>query len=433
MNPASLPDALSREDLATILAVTRSLAMPFDLPTMLREVARAACQVLHAERCSVWLHDAERADLMLEVSSDLEAVRVPVGRGLVGACAATREAINVPDCYADPRFDTSVDRHSGFRTRCALTLPLVDHAGALVGVMQVLNKAAGVFEPGDVPLAEALAAQCALALSRVRMMQGVIEGERLRRELQVARSVQISTLPARLPDVEGYDIHSVFLPAEMTGGDTYDVAETEQGLLIVIGDAAGHGIAPALMVTQMHAMLRMALRLHADLETAFCQVNDQLAATYQDGRFVTAFIGLLDTRTHRLRYLSGGQSPILHYQSAARAFVRHRATSFPMGAMPMGAPRPAVTIDLAAGDLLVLMTDGVYETTDAAGATLGVSAVEMLLADHADESVARLAQRVLDRLERHAQGAAQDDDITMVLLKRGTGTDSQHERGRTPP
>jgi serine phosphatase RsbU (regulator of sigma subunit) len=96
-------------------------------------------------------------------------------------------------------------------------------------------------------------------------------------------------------------MHCTFLPASINGGDTYDLAQIDQGLLIVLGDASGHGIAPALSVTQMHAMLRMALRLGANLETAFRQVNDPLAATQADGRFVTAFIGQLDTRTHRLR------------------------------------------------------------------------------------------------------------------------------------
>src|SRR6478672_8813064 len=137
---------LTPGDLRAILDVTRALAAPFDLLTMLAEVTRAARQVLQAERSSVWLHDAAAGELVLEVASDVRHVRVPVGAGLVGACACDRRLINVPDCYADPRFDPGVDRRTGFRTRCSLTLPLVDHAGALVGVMQVLNKAGGVFD-----------------------------------------------------------------------------------------------------------------------------------------------------------------------------------------------------------------------------------------------------------------------------------------------
>jgi sigma-B regulation protein RsbU (phosphoserine phosphatase) len=118
---------LSTRDMRTILDVTSALAAPFDLMTMLGAVVAAAKQVLAAERGSVWLHDAATDELVLEVATGLKPVRVPVGSGLVGTCARNRQIINVPDCYSDQRFDPSVDKASGYRTRCMLTLPLVDH------------------------------------------------------------------------------------------------------------------------------------------------------------------------------------------------------------------------------------------------------------------------------------------------------------------
>jgi phosphoserine phosphatase len=418
MKAPSPPHGLSRQDLEAILAVTRALAAPFELTALLREIAAAACTVLHAQRCSVWLHVAASDELVLKVASDISDVRVPVGTGLVGACARDRATINVPNCYADTRFDTAVDRQSGFHTRCSLTLPLIDHRGELVGVMQVLNKEGGVFGAGDEPLAEALAAQCAVALARVRMTAALIEAEKVRQELELARAVQMSTLPASMPEVPGYDMHATFLPASLTGGDTYDVARVDQGLLLVIGDATGHGIAPALSVTQMHAMLRMAFKLGADLETAFTRVNDQLAATLAEGRFVTAFIGLLDTATHRLRFLSGGQGPILHFRAAQGSCQHYKATSFPMGAMAVVSLRPAVTVELAPGDWLVLLTDGVFEHEAPGGEQFGVARVEQVLQEHHAASAEALAQRLLAAVRAFARGAPQEDDITMVVLKR---------------
>jgi phosphoserine phosphatase len=140
---------LSAQDLQKVLEVTRALAAPFDLMTMLSEVTAAARQVLQAERASVWLHDALAEQLVLKVATDVQDIRIPLGTGMVGACARERRVINVPDCYADPRFDPSVDKRTGFRTRCALTLPLIDHKGGLVGVMQVLNRTGGVFDAAD--------------------------------------------------------------------------------------------------------------------------------------------------------------------------------------------------------------------------------------------------------------------------------------------
>ena len=409
---------LSTRDLNAILAVTSALAAPFDLMTMLGAVVAASKQVLGADRGSVWLHDRATDELVLEVATGIQPIRVPSGAGLVGACARDRRLINVQDCYADPRFDPAVDKASGYRTRCMLTLPLIDHKDVLVGVMQILNKTGGVFDADDERVATALAAQCAVALQRVRMTEAVIEGERMRRELEMARDVQMSTLPAALPELPGYDLCGTFRPAEITGGDTFDLAELEQGLLIVLGDATGHGIAPALSVTQMQAMLRIAFRLGADLDSAFLQVNNRLAETLPPDRFVTAFIGLLDPQTHRLQFHSGGQAPILHYQAASRSCRSYKPTSFPLGAMPIVRVKPAVTVDLLPGDALILLSDGFFEYGNAGGEQFGEERVRAIVEAHHGRTATALLDCVLQGLDAFAGGASQEDDMTAVLVRR---------------
>ncbi|MBL0144212.1 MAG: SpoIIE family protein phosphatase [Betaproteobacteria bacterium] len=409
---------LSARDMEAILAVTSKLAAPFDLLTMLAEVVSAAKQVLQADGGSVWLYDPATDELILEVATGIEPLRVPAGTGIVGACARDRQIINVPDCYADHRFNPDVDRRSGYRTRCMLTLPLVDHKDVLVGVMQVLNKADGVFDADDEVLATALAAQCAVALQRVRMTAALIEGEKMRQELEMARIVQMSTLPSRMPLVPGYDVFGMCQPAGLTGGDTFDLAIIDQGLLAVLGDATGHGMGPALSVTQMQAMLRMAFRLGADLETAFTQVNNQLADTLPDDRFITAFIGLLDVSAHRIRFHSGGQGPILHFHAATGDCTRYKPTSFPLAAMPLAALRPAVSLEMQPGDILVLLSDGIYEYHDAVNEEFGEERVREIVRAHHGKSTAELSGILLDSVQGFARDAPQDDDMTVVLVKR---------------
>jgi sigma-B regulation protein RsbU (phosphoserine phosphatase) len=418
MSVRSRPRHLSMRDMELILAVTSKLAAPFDLMTMLAEVVDAAKHVLRAERSSIWLYDPVAHELVLEIATGMLPLRVPLSAGLAGACARDRRIINVPDCYADERFNPEVDRRSGFRTRCMLTLPLVDHKDVLVGVMQVLNKVEGVFDANDEALAVALAAQCAVALQRVRMTESLIEGEKMRRELEMARIVQMSMLPAAMPEVPGYDLFGTFQPASLTGGDTFDLSMTDQGLLTVLGDATGHGIAPALSVTQMQAMLHMAFRLGADLETAFMQVNNQLAGMLADDRFITAFIGLLDPSTHRMRFHSGGQAPILHFQSASGTCARHNPTSFPLAAMPLKVLRPTVNLDLHPGDILVLLSDGIYEYHDAQQEQFGEQRVEDILRAHHGKPMAELSEILFEAVRAFANGAPQEDDMTVVLVKR---------------
>jgi phosphoserine phosphatase len=418
MNAPSRQGDLSARDLAPILAVANKLAAPFDLRTMLAEVVEAAKRVLHADRGSVWLYDRDTDELELGVAHDIAALRIPAGTGIVGRCARTREIINVPDCYADPRFDPSTDRRTGYRTRCLLTLPLVDHKGVLVAVMQLLNKHEGVFDAADESLGRVLASQCAVALQRTLMLEGLIEGEKLRQQLETARVVQMSTLPSAMPHVPGYDVFGTFKPADLTGGDTFDLALIGERLLIVLGDATGHGIGPALSVTQMQAMLRMAFRMGADLDTAYLQVNNQLAERLPADRFITAFIGLLDPKSHALRFHSGGQGPILCYKAASDACVDYEPTSFPLAAMPLERLRPAVTLELAEGDVLALVSDGIFEYPNALGEQFGAQRVRELLAAHHRKPAADIGAQLLKAVTHFADGSPQQDDMTIVLVKR---------------
>ncbi len=207
-------------------------------------------------------------------------------------------------------------------------------------------------------------------------------------------------------------------PAGLTGGDTFDLAMVDGKLLVVLGDATGHGIAPALSVTQMQAMLRIAFRLGADLETAFTQVNNQLSDTLPDDRFITAFIGLLDASTHRIRFHSGGQGPILHFHAATGECTRHKPTSFPLAAMPLTSLRPAVSLDMQPGDILVLLSDGIFEYADASNEQFGEERVREIVARHRARPTAEISAALLEAVESFAGGAPQDDDMTIVLVKR---------------
>ena len=188
-----------------------------------------------------------------------------------------------------------------------LTIPLIGYEDSLIGVLQILNKNNGVFDDQDEYVAQALAAQAAVVLHRVKMTEAIIASEKLDQEITVARDVQMGTLPKRMPAVAGYDIAGTFTPTDQTGGDLYDfVPVSESQLFVLMGDATGHGIGPALSATQVRAMLRVALRLGAGLDDAFRHINDQLVEDLPDDRFVTAFFGLLDASQHQVKFHSGG-------------------------------------------------------------------------------------------------------------------------------
>lgn len=152
--------AMALEETDAYVVVTLAhLAQLKDPDAYLRSLVELCSRATDAERASVYVVDQERREVRSLVAQRARIeIRLPIGKGLAGSAAATGETINVPDAYADPRFEASVDQASGFRTRNALTVPVWRARGAaVIGVIQVLNKRSGPFERHDQILLERVA------------------------------------------------------------------------------------------------------------------------------------------------------------------------------------------------------------------------------------------------------------------------------------
>ena len=405
--------------LRSVLEVTRKLSAPFDLDTMLTEVVDAARNVLDADRGTVFLYDENSDELVVRVATKLGTIRIPADKGIVGESALSRKLINVPDCYADERFNRAIDKETGYRSRCMLTIPLIGFEDTLVGVLQILNKNGGVFDEQDEFVATALAAQAAVVLHRAKLIESMIASEKLDREITVARDVQMGTLPKEMPEIDGYGFAGAFSPTDQTGGDLYDVVKlADDRLFLLMGDATGHGIGPALSATQVRAMLRMALRLDAGLDQVFVNVNDQLVEDLPEDRFVTAFFGLLDAADHVVRFHSAGQGPIMHYHAVSQTFDWHEPSTFPLGYMAQDNLGTPISVKLEQGDILGLISDGIYEYESEVGLQFGQKGVASVIDAMPDGSAEELVTAIMHAARLHGGNAPQADDITIVLVRR---------------
>lgn len=411
--------AIEAKALRRVLEVTRKLAAPFDLDTMLTEVIDVSRNLLSAERGTVFLYDEQTDELVVRVATELENFRIPANKGIVGESAQTRKLINVPDCYADDRFNRDIDKQTGYHTRCMLTIPLIGFEDSLVGVLQILNKKSGTFDEYDEFVATALAAQAAVVLHRAKITEQIIESEKLDREITVARDVQMGTLPKQMPSIDGYGFAGAFAPTDQTGGDLYDLVPLDdQRLFLLMGDATGHGIGPALSATQVRAMLRVAIRLNASLNDAFVHINDQLCDDLPDDRFVTGFFGLLDASEHKVHFHSGGQGPIMHYHAGSGDYDWHPATTFPLGYMPQSDLVDPLVLDLEPGDILGLISDGIYEYENEEGVQFGQEGVMHIINSLPDASADEIVTAIMRAVRLHGGSAPQADDITIVLARR---------------
>lgn len=415
-------------DLERILDVTRAIGATVDLDDLLGRIAAAATTVLDCERATVFLLDRGRGELFSRVAtgiatdgavSPIREIRFPTGRGIAGEVAETGRGVNLADPYADPRFNPDFDRQSGFRTTSLLTLPLVGHDGAIVGVLQALNKRGGEFTSRDESLLATLSAQAGVAVARQGLLEAAAVQQRMQRDLDVAREIQQGLLPKTAPALAGWDVAGWSRPADETGGDCYDWLVLSGGrLLVVIGDATGHGIGPALISAEARALLRGTLTQTQDLGDVVPHVNDLLAEDLRDGTFVTAFIGLLDPRSGVVEYSSAGHGPILSFDAASDTVSEHPTHGTPLGMFPGMEYDPATQIALRPGDMLLLFTDGFLEWSRPDGEQFGQERLGEVVRRHRDQPSTDIIRAVYDAVVDFSAGTRQADDCTAVIVRR---------------
>jgi phosphoserine phosphatase len=403
--------------LRKVLDVTRRMAVMTDLDALLKVIIDAACDVLDCDRASIFLYDGGRNELYSRATKGNEDIRFPATAGIAGAAAMQRIVINVPDAYADPRFNREIDRRTGFRTCNLLTFPLENLSGELVGVLQALNRRNGCFNAEDEELARVLAAQTGVALHRGKLLEEYAEKQRMERDLAIARQIQQSLFPKENPTLPGYEIAGWNRSADETGGDCYDFIPLPDGrLAIFLADATGHGIGAALVIAEARSLVRAMLSITDDLRKVCDAVNRLLAADLESRRFVTAFLGVLDPQRHCVDYVSAGQGPLLHV--SRRGVESLSASGVPLAIMEGFAYELPPPLRFEPGDLLLLLTDGFYEAADPAGALFGEERVSKVARRHAASPLSGLIERLDEAVGQFVAGGPQADDLTAVLVRR---------------
>src|SRR5215204_3053991 len=254
-------------------------------------------------------------------------------------------------------------------------------------------------------------------LMQQRLEQVMRERERVEQELQVARSIQQASLPNDVPTLEGWEIVHHYQPAREVGGDFYDILELSHGQLgLLVGDATSKGVPAALVMASTRSMLRAVAR-GSDYSPGevLSRVNDSLVTDIPPNMFVTCFYAILDPENGSLRYANAVHDlPYLHRNGDAEEL---RARGMPLGLMPsMDYEEKEIALD--AGEAALFYSDGLVEAHDPKGEMFGFPRLRALVAEHADKERS-LEETLLEELYAFVgDGWEQEDDITLLTLRR---------------
>ena len=237
-------------------------------------------------------------------------------------------------------------------------------------------------------------------------------------QFRVAREIQQRLFPKAPPLIDGYDIAGVSFPAAETGGDYFDFIPMSTGTWgLVVGDVTGHGIGPALLMSEARAYLRILARYGDEVGDILARANTVLTEDLGDERFVTLLLAKLDPAARRLYYANAGHPPgfVIDRNGALRLELRR--TGMPLGLCPDVSYTPASPVELVSGEIVVLVSDGFEEAMSPHQEMFGRERlIECLSANHR-ASAREILARIHEAVESHTGDGGQQDDYTAVVLK----------------
>ena len=226
------------EKLKALLEVAEVLSGVLDIEALIPIIMERACSLLNTERCSLFLVDMEKQELVSCFQGGLDKrIRVPLKRGIVGHTATTGEVVNIPDAYEDPRFDKSVDLKTGFRTKTLLTVPIFNNRGEIAGVTEMINKKdVKPFDEEDIRMLMAFNVFCGISLDNSKLYQSSLDLTRQLRSF-VEMSSSLNTTKTVQDVLEGIlNNAAAVIHAARASILTYDIESDTLEELVRIGD-----------------------------------------------------------------------------------------------------------------------------------------------------------------------------------------------------
>jgi phosphoserine phosphatase RsbU/P len=403
------------ETLLLLNEIGREASSILDVEELIRRAAGLVQRLINYQMFSIFFFDEEagvfRQRIHVKYGESLqEEVEIPSTKGILGAAAATRHPVLVPDVTTDPRYIPINPE-----TRSELALPLIykDH---VIGVLDLESTELNYFNEEHVRALSVLAAQLAVAIENARLYQQLSTDEsRMERELQAARRIQGALLPEVPSGDYGVELAARYVSARELGGDLYDFIRYSPALLGVgLGDVSGKGTAAALYGAVAFGILRSLAQQKMRPAEMLRRLNDLICERRIEGRFMTLCFARWHRAQSRLRIANAGHSQPLLFQDGKCA--RIPLVGLPLGIEP-GVDYEEESLTLPAGAMLVFYSDGITEATNRAGEEFGIDRLSDVATANAPRPADELADAVMSEVARFTTGAAISDDRTLLIMK----------------
>ena len=375
---------------------------------------------------SLWtlLDPWRAAALILDTKGGLNTVasRGPEGnrpilltRSLVDAALQRKESLLYNESWDNSALASASLIRSGITS--AIVTPM-EYQGAVKGLLYLDSRPPHPpFDEEALRLASTLAHLATAKLEQARVREETQARKKVDQELSVARHIQQRLLPGFPPEIEGYEVLGNNLPSRQVSGDLFGWWQRSDGRwLFCLADVSGKGLGPGLLMASLQATLEAWTERDLSVSDLTFQLSRTLFRHTDGKRFVTAFLALLDPATGEVTYTNAGHNPALYIHREG-SVATLEAQGLPLAMFPDNAYGEAL-LHLETGDLMVMYTDGITETTDPKGEEYGSEALIQFLATRRTEPLLALDAKLIGDLDRFSQGAPYTDDRTLLILRR---------------
>lgn len=413
------------EALTVLGEISREITSILDLDDLLERIGQLLKRVIDFQMFTILLWN-ERTDLLehrfsTRYGDRIERERsVGLGEGLIGTAAERRAPVLAPDVRKDARYVAENPE-----TRSELSVPLI-YKGQVIGVLDLEHTRVNYYNEDHQRTLTTLAAQVAVSIANARLYQRIHEEEqRMERDLEMAREVQLRLLPGAPPQLHNAEIAARFLPARSIGGDLYDFLDYGPGLTaLAIGDVSGKAAPAALYAALVSGILRSLAPQRLTPAGLLIALNQQLQQRKLDAQYVTMLIALWDDASRTLTVANAGSvQPLYLSRSAATltsaiAVETMRVEGFPLGLFPQ-VSYDEQTVAAAPGDIFAFFSDGIVDAENLHGEMYGSDRLCTLLQRHpsAAQSAEAGVAAILEAVTTFQAGTEHFDDETIVILR----------------
>jgi sigma-B regulation protein RsbU (phosphoserine phosphatase) len=253
------------------------------------------------------------------------------------------------------------------------------------------------------------------------MTDGLLERERMRQSLNLAKEVQQHLMPTSVPQLNGLDLAGTSIYCEETGGDYYDyltrgVAQ-ERKIGLVVGDVSDHGVPSALLMTTARAFLRQRFSISGSLSQIVSDANRQLARDVKEsGRFMTLFLCEIDRASKLIHWVNAGHEPAMIFDPINAKFLELTGGGLPLGVSEKS-PYEKFQGKIEPGQIILVGTDGIWETQNPAGEMFGKDRFKKVVRAHSAKSAKQILSAVIGEIDNFSQAQQKADDVTLVVVK----------------